>query len=85
MHHFPELQWLLFLFSQLSVAGLDIKVSVILKQHKVYGEYLNLPNLLSGTGILQCTPEEHTVLSSVGHLLDYVHDRKCLLTPPYWL
>lgn len=57
MHHFTELQWLVFLFLQLSVAGLDIRVSVILKQHKVYEEYLNLPNFLSGAGILQNVPQ----------------------------
>lgn len=40
-----------------SVAGLDIRVRIILKQHKLYNDYLNLPNFLSETGILQNIPQ----------------------------
>lgn len=46
-----------FILTGTTIPDLDIRVKIILRQHKVYDDYLNLPKVLSGTSVLLNIPK----------------------------
>lgn len=46
-----------FILTGKTLAGLDIRLKIILRQHKVYDDYLNLPKILSGASVLLNIPQ----------------------------
>lgn len=74
---------IVFMLTARSVAGLDIRVRIILKQHKVYDDYLNLPKIFVWNWYTaERTLHQHSALSSVWHYLIMSMTKKCLLPLP---